>query len=122
MCLTPFSKEAISRYYSEDNVEFDGKRVLTLKHNSQRLLRNELWRGQQRGGYNLPAHARQIGPRCSVVPSAPLPDSKNRNDDKGRPRKDVVLFVSLTPCIDSQKSWFRSLMHYTPDALSSLGS
>lgn len=82
-------EEAMSRYYGEDNVEFDGKRVLTVKHNSQRLLRNDLWRGQQRGGSNLPAHARQIGSRCSVIPSAPLPDSTNRTHGK-----DVSVFVS----------------------------
>lgn len=88
-------EEAVSRYYGEDNVEFDSKRVLSLKYNSQRLLRNELWRGQQRGGKGLPAHARQIGPRCSVIPSAPRASEDDAaGDDSSGPRKDVAIFVS----------------------------
>ena len=86
-------EEAMSRYYGEDNVEFDGKLVLHLKHNSQRLLRNELWRGQQRGGSNLPAHARQIATRCNVVPSAPLPGTKKRPEISKQAPKDVAIFV-----------------------------
>ncbi|CAI6054529.1 unnamed protein product [Clonostachys chloroleuca] len=84
-------EEAISRYYNEDNVEFDGKLVYNLKHNSQRLLRNELWRGQQRGGTNLPVHARQVTTRCSVVPSAPLPKAQKGKGDNSR--KDVAIFL-----------------------------
>lgn len=91
-------EEAMSRYYQEDNVEFDGKLVLHLKHNSQRLLRNELWRGQQRGGTNLPAHARQIGTRCTVVPSAPLPGSKKRPEGGKQMRQDVAIYVSHPSC------------------------
>lgn len=86
-------EQAMSRYYGEDNVEFDGKRVLHLKHNSQRLLKNELWRGQQRGGPNMPAHARQIGTRCSVVASAPLPGEKRRPDGVKSTREDVAIYV-----------------------------
>lgn len=85
-------EEAVSRYYGEDKVDFDGTRALSRKYNSQRLLRPELWRGQQRGGHNLPAHARQIGPRCSIVSSAPLPPEAKAEDD-GHPRKDVALFM-----------------------------
>lgn len=85
-------EEAVQRYYGEDKVDFDGTRALSRKYNSQRLLRPELWRGQQRGGHNLPAHARQIGPRCSVVSSAPLPPEYRAEDD-GHPRKDVALFM-----------------------------
>lgn len=92
-------EEAMSRYYGEDGVDFDGKHALNIKHNSQRLLRNELWRGQQRGGKGLPVHARQIGSRCSVVPSAP-PDGSRGGRRRGDPvassasaSKDVIIFM-----------------------------
>ncbi|KAF4123894.1 CorA-like Mg2+ transporter protein [Geosmithia morbida] len=84
-------EEAMSRYYGEDGVNFDGKNAHALKHNSQRLLRNELWRGQQRGGKGLPVHARQIGARCSVVPSAP-PEHKSRRETPSS-SKDVIIFM-----------------------------
>ena len=87
-------EEAISRYYDEDNVEFDSQRVLTTKYNAQRLLRTELWRGAQRGGHNLPPHARQITPRCSVVPSAPWKKGEEEDEDDAYPRRDVAMFVS----------------------------
>lgn len=85
-------EDAMSRYYSEDSIEFDSKRVLNIKSNAQRLLRNELWRGQQRGGNNLPAHSRQIGSRCSMTPSAPT--SSGHVIGSPGPRKDFALFVS----------------------------
>lgn len=84
----------MSRYYGEDGVQFDSKMADTnTKSNAQRLLRNELWRGQQRGGHNLPPHSRQMGARCSVVPSAPWATrAETRNSSVTG--KDVVLFVS----------------------------
>lgn len=94
-------EDAMSRYYSEDNIEFDSKRVLNIKSNAQRLLRNELWRGQQRGGNSLPAHSRQIGSRCSVIPSAPT-TAGHINQHAG-PRKDFALFVSHHQSRDRQR-------------------
>ena len=86
------------RYYGEEGVEFDHKRVLGLKSNSQRLLRNELWRGQQRGGASLPAHARQIATRCSTVPSAPMTRADHRRPSELSRGKDVVFYVSCPGC------------------------
>lgn len=111
-------EEAMSRYYGEDKVEFDGKLVLHLKHNSQRLLRNELWRGQQRGGPNMPAHARQIGSRCNVVPSAPLPGEKRRPDSAKSSREDVAIYVSARKESDLT---LRIVTDQTTDAILTLG-
>ncbi|KAH7308294.1 hypothetical protein BKA65DRAFT_415197 [Rhexocercosporidium sp. MPI-PUGE-AT-0058] len=65
-------EEAMSRYYGEDKLEFGGHRVLNARSKTERLLKHELWRGQQRGGIGSPVHSRQIGSRFSVVPSAPF--------------------------------------------------
>lgn len=81
-------EDAMSRYYDEDDVDFDSKRVLSSKSNAQRLLRNETWRGQQRGGNNLPAHSRQIASRCSVTPSAP--SGGHLATDKKSPEKKAT--------------------------------
>ncbi|KAK0392707.1 hypothetical protein NLU13_2202 [Sarocladium strictum] len=86
-------EDAMSRYYGEDGVQFDSKLADThTKSNAQRLLRNELWRGQQRGGHNLPPHSRQMGARCSVVPSAPWP-SRSETRNSSVTGKDIVMFM-----------------------------
>jgi hypothetical protein len=67
---------------------FDANKV--LKTNAQRLLKHELWRGQQRGGVGAPVHSRHIGSRCSLVPSAP---SSNASTKPEVAAKDIALFV-----------------------------
>lgn len=62
----------MSRYYGEDKLEFGPHRVLNARSKTERLLKHELWRGQQRGGVGSPVHSRQIGSRFSLVPSAPF--------------------------------------------------
>ncbi|KAG9235378.1 hypothetical protein BJ875DRAFT_374401 [Amylocarpus encephaloides] len=65
-------EQAMSRYYGEDKLDFGAHRVLNARSKSERLLKHELWRGQQRGGVGSPVHSRQIGSRFSLVPSAPF--------------------------------------------------
>jgi hypothetical protein len=84
-------EDAISRYYGEDNVEFDGRRVLNNRSNAQRLLRYDLWRGHQRGGAHLPAHSRQMGARCASLPSVPTTTSGAKS--KKRSGRDIALFM-----------------------------
>jgi hypothetical protein len=62
----------MSRYYGEDKLDFGAHRVLNARSKTERLLKHELWRGQQRGGVGSPVHSRQIGSRFSLVPSAPF--------------------------------------------------
>ncbi|PFH60895.1 hypothetical protein XA68_10140 [Ophiocordyceps unilateralis] len=64
-------EEAIKQYYGEEGTEIDAHGNLNNRSKTQRLLKHELWRGQQRGGDGLPAHARQIGARCFVAPCLP---------------------------------------------------
>lgn len=95
----------MSRYYGEELPEFDAHKVLNVRSNIQRLLKHELWRGQQRGGIGSPVHSRHIGSRCSVVPSAPS-TSATISSENSKPAhistassesttksKDVALFV-----------------------------
>ncbi|KFA78383.1 hypothetical protein S40288_10970 [Stachybotrys chartarum IBT 40288] len=86
-------EEAISRYYGEDNVEFDGHDVLNKRSYAQRLLRNDLWRGQQRGGAHLPPHSRQMASRCAMVSSPPIPLPKSMGGRQSESRKDIALFM-----------------------------
>jgi len=62
----------MSRYYGEEKLNFGTHRVLNARSKTERLLKHELWRGQQRGGVGSPVHSRQIGSRFSLVPSAPF--------------------------------------------------
>ncbi|KAK4185628.1 hypothetical protein QBC35DRAFT_503201 [Podospora australis] len=75
-------EDAISRYYEEDTSQFDSHRGLTSRKlyqpgakkaesKTERLLKRELWHGQERGGgdAHMPPHSRQIRPRCALVPS-----------------------------------------------------
>ncbi|RDA83237.1 hypothetical protein CP532_5799 [Ophiocordyceps camponoti-leonardi (nom. inval.)] len=61
---------AIKRYYDEEEVDLDNHRPSRGDGPSKtkRILTHDLWRGRQRGDQGLPAHARQIGARCSLVP------------------------------------------------------
>ncbi|KAH7328776.1 hypothetical protein B0I35DRAFT_418300 [Stachybotrys elegans] len=86
-------EDAISRYYDEDNVEFDGRKVLNMRSHAQRLLRHDIWRGQERGGAHLPAHSRQMGSRCAVIPSAPITGPKNLGSRQSESKRDVALFM-----------------------------
>ena len=69
---------------------FDAHKV--LKTNAQRLLKHELWRGQQRGGVGAPVHSRHIGSRCSLVPSAPSSNASTKLEVAAE-SKDIALFV-----------------------------
>ncbi|KAH6847764.1 hypothetical protein B0I37DRAFT_151069 [Chaetomium sp. MPI-CAGE-AT-0009] len=77
-------EDAIARYYGEDSSQLDAPQGLSQRglyqppakkkqSNTEKLLKRELWHGQERGGgsSHLPAHSRQIRPRCAFVPSAP---------------------------------------------------
>ncbi|KAK0654156.1 hypothetical protein QBC41DRAFT_60894 [Cercophora samala] len=78
-------EDAISRYYGEDDSQFDAHRGLHQRKlyqpgakksesNTEKLLKRELWHGQERGGGNshLSPHSRQIRPRCALIPSPPV--------------------------------------------------
>ncbi|KAK1776228.1 hypothetical protein QBC45DRAFT_222384 [Copromyces sp. CBS 386.78] len=98
-------EDAIARYYGEAS-GLDRQRSTFLRErgmskptdrlsNTEKLLKRELWHGQERGGIgtHLPPHARQIRPRCAVVPSAP-----RTHPTLGLPMtppntNDVVLFM-----------------------------
>ena len=87
-------------------------RVLNPRSKAERLLKHELWRGQQRGSPGAPVHSRQIGSRCSVVTSAP-PDpvpvnerdkvyaSRDSNQNQPGEPRDIALFVSPTTLLAS---------------------
>ncbi|RDA89807.1 hypothetical protein CP533_0874 [Ophiocordyceps camponoti-saundersi (nom. inval.)] len=74
---------AIKQYYGEEGVELDNHRLSSGDRSSKtrRILKHDLWRGRQRGDQGLPAHARQIGARCSLVPV------------EGRQGNDISLFM-----------------------------
>ncbi|KAK4238609.1 hypothetical protein C8A03DRAFT_43673 [Achaetomium macrosporum] len=71
-------EDAIARYYEEDNSQIASH--VGLHHpsaskpqtNTERLLKRELWHGQDRGDGkpHMPPCSRQIRPRCALVPSA----------------------------------------------------
>lgn len=102
-------EDAIARYYGEAS-GLDRQRSTIFRErgiskpmnrlsNTEKLLKRELWHGQERGGIgtHLPPHARQIRPRCAVVPSAPR--TPRRHPTLGFPMtsntntNDVVLFM-----------------------------
>ncbi|KAH8179959.1 corA-like mg2+ transporter protein [Sarocladium implicatum] len=81
---------AISRYYGEEDVRFDKDQPdKSPKTNAQKLLRNELWRGQQRMGIASSPHSRQMASRCSVVPSGDWEGEAPRTVTG----KDIVMFM-----------------------------
>ena len=63
------------------------------KTNAQKLLRNELWRGQQRTGPASSPHSRQMASRCSVVPSG---DWEGKAAPSTVTGKDIIMFVSAS--------------------------
>jgi len=107
-------EDAIARYYEEDDPPFEAHRGLQhrkpfapgakkTESNTERLLKRELWHGQERGGgdTHLPPHARQIRPRCALIPSAKWKTEDGglgQNSARFYPRsafgsQDIVLFV-----------------------------
>ncbi|KAK0725084.1 hypothetical protein B0H67DRAFT_598462 [Lasiosphaeris hirsuta] len=110
-------EDAISRYYQEEGSEFDGHRKSyqrrlyqhsTSKGESktEKLLKRELWHGQERGGVDthMPPHSRQIRPRCAIVPSSPWisptetgaqPETSSSNtfSHSSSSSQDIVLFM-----------------------------
>ncbi|KAK3376413.1 hypothetical protein B0T24DRAFT_618627 [Lasiosphaeria ovina] len=109
-------EDAISRYYDEEGSEFDGHRRSyqrklyqhsTPKGESktERLLKRELWHGQERGGgdSHLPPHSRQIRPRCALVPS-PAWDNKASTAGGGKGIKPDA----AQPGTSSSQTYFRS--------------
>lgn len=113
-------EDAIARYYEEDDSLFEAHRGLQhrkpfvpgakkTESNTERLLKRELWHGQERGGgdIHMPPHARQIRPRCALIPS-PKWKSQDRAAEQNSAgfyphsafgSQDIVLFVSLFPPI-----------------------
>ncbi|KAK1757113.1 hypothetical protein QBC47DRAFT_378429 [Echria macrotheca] len=111
-------EDAVSRYYGEEGSEFEGHRKSYQRRlyqhstskgesNTEKLLKRELWHGQERGGVDthMPPHSRQIRPRCALVPSPPWSDpnsnptarrTSNAAEVYARPAtssQDVVLFM-----------------------------
>ncbi|EAA30255.2 hypothetical protein GE21DRAFT_9902 [Neurospora crassa] len=102
-------EDAIARYYGEASGLDRQRSTITRERgmskptnrlsNTEKLLKRELWHGQERGGIgtHLPPHARQIRPRCAVVPSAPC--APRTHSTLGSPTSattntnDVVLFM-----------------------------
>ncbi|KAK4096298.1 hypothetical protein N658DRAFT_501729 [Parathielavia hyrcaniae] len=76
-------EDAIARYYGEDDSPLDSHQRGTFRRhvqqpaaskpqtNTEKLLKRELWHGQDRGVGNDFPHSRQIRPRCAIVPSPP---------------------------------------------------
>lgn len=99
----------MSRYYREDSLDFGVHRVLNARSKTERLLKHELWRGQQRGGVGMPVHSRQIGARCSLVPSAPPDDGEGRPSQNANESgsTDIALFVRecRIPKSKKAKAW-----------------
>lgn len=107
-------EDAIARYYSEDSSELEAQRGLYQRRlyqpppskaqsKTEKLLRRELWHGQERAGGDarMPPHSRQIRPRCALMPSPPLSANRETSQQGGATyfqssseRKDMVLFVS----------------------------
>ncbi|KAK3305972.1 uncharacterized protein B0T15DRAFT_533949 [Chaetomium strumarium] len=89
-------EDAIARYYQEDNSQPAPRGALhstaTSKPqtNTERLLKRELWHGQDRGGVrpHMPPCSRQIRPRCALVPSPEYVGHPGSADSQ-----DIVLFM-----------------------------
>lgn len=100
-------EDAISRYYGEDGSSFEGHRKSYQRRlyqhstskgesNTEKLLKRELWHGQERGGVDthMPPHSRQIRPRCAIVPSPPWAESNTSDGDiQPHASQDIVLFM-----------------------------
>jgi hypothetical protein len=107
-------EDAIARYYGEDDAQLGSQRgpyqrsiqqvaaSQRRQTNTEKLLKRELWHGQERGGVNahMPHHSRQIRPRCAFVPS-PEGESLESKPDPAKTYfkssfepQDVVMFVS----------------------------
>jgi hypothetical protein len=104
-------EDAIARYYEEDSSQLDPQRGLSQRglyqpsakkkqSNTEKLLKRELWHGQERGGgsTHMPPHSRQIRPRCAFVPSAPWNKSGDQHD----------VPTSSSPPKDTAQTYFRS--------------
>jgi hypothetical protein len=122
-------EDAVARYYGEEDSTLGSQRGLYRRNlfqpassktqtNTEKLLRREIWHGQERGGgnTNLPIHSRQIRPRCAFRPSPPQegtgqqPDSAETYFQSASEVHDVVFFVSQSPCC------CRSLIKNSPPA------
>ncbi|KAL2143371.1 hypothetical protein VTI28DRAFT_10485 [Corynascus sepedonium] len=90
-------EDAVARYYEEDSSQFDAPRGLSQRglyqptskraqSKTEKLLKRELWHGQERGGgsTHMPPHSRQIRPRCAFVPSAPWNETEESQDMQGQ--------------------------------------
>jgi len=91
----------MSRYYGEGKLDFGPHRVLNARSKTERLLKHELWRGQQRGGAGSPVHSRQIGSRFSLVPSAPF-DAGGHIQAQAQPAGTGNLKTANHPASSSQ--------------------
>jgi hypothetical protein len=107
-------EDAIARYYGEDDAQLGSQRgpyqrsiqqvaaSQRRQTNTEKLLKRELWHGQERGGGNahMPHHSRQIRPRCAFVPSPEGETPESKPDPAMTYYKssfepqDVVMFVS----------------------------
>lgn len=104
--------------------------MLNARSKTERLLKHELWRGQQRGGVGSPVHSRHIGSRFSLVPSAPFDTGASTlsfttatsyagsSSQKASNTTDMALFVGCSNNFINGSS--HSLT--PPDALFALGN
>ena len=132
-------KDAIAQYYDEDNPRvdphqelhrhrFDSSTPSKTRPITKRLLKRELWNGQDKRGGNLhmPPQSRQIRARCALVPRVaqekpPVQDqpssySSQEYSASTSERQDIVLFVSVY-CVSSQ-----IIADHWTDAILALGT
>ncbi|KAK3386163.1 hypothetical protein B0H63DRAFT_560601 [Podospora didyma] len=123
-------EDAVSRYYDEEGSEFDGHRrsyqrklyqhsTAKGESNTERLLKRELWHGQERGGgdSHLPPHSRQIRPRCALVPSPSWPGS-NKDESNRTPTTATTAAVNYFEAAkntNSEDTYFRSAVSGSQD-------
>ncbi|KAK4225199.1 hypothetical protein QBC38DRAFT_269104 [Podospora fimiseda] len=110
-------EDAVARYYEEDETLFESHRGLQhrkpfvpgakkTESNTERLLKRELWHGQERGGgdTHMAPHARQIRPRCALISSPKWKTPASQSSSTALPgtaeyphsatgSNDIVLFM-----------------------------
>lgn len=76
--LLTTGKEAIARYYKEENPDLSGPyrkpRTPAEQSKTRMLLRPQFWKGLQHGDRtDLPTHTRHMRPRCYPISTSKVP-------------------------------------------------